>query len=76
MINIHRIVPLTEVEGPGKRFCIWFQGCSHHCDGCYAKDTWSFEENILMRVPDILTQIDNTPNIFSHQKSQSQLVRY
>lgn len=41
MLNVHQIIECTESEGPGKRFCIWVQGCSHRCEGCFAKDTWN-----------------------------------
>ena len=39
-MRIHRIVSKTFAEGPGCRFCIWVQGCKHHCKGCFATDTW------------------------------------
>ncbi|MBR2175647.1 MAG: radical SAM protein [Clostridia bacterium] len=55
MLNIHRILRKTKAEGPGTRFCVWLQGCSRHCDGCFAFQTWSHEPNILM-TPDELTQ--------------------
>lgn len=31
--------PVTAL-GPGTRIGIWFQGCSIHCPGCMAQDTW------------------------------------
>ena len=42
MLNLYKIIPLTEVEGPNKRFCLWVQGCKKHCVGCWAKETWKF----------------------------------
>lgn len=42
MLNLYKIIPLTEVEGPNKRFCLWVQGCKRHCVGCWAKETWKF----------------------------------
>ncbi len=42
MLNLYKIIPQTEVEGPNKRFCIWVQGCKKHCAGCWAKETWEF----------------------------------
>jgi anaerobic ribonucleoside-triphosphate reductase activating protein len=43
MISINRVVyPLTSL-GYGKRFGIWTQGCSIHCEGCMSKDTWEFD---------------------------------
>lgn len=42
MLDLYKIIPQTEVEGPNKRFCIWVQGCKKHCVGCWAKETWEF----------------------------------
>ena len=33
-LRIAQIVPSTEAEGPGRRFALWFQGCSLRCPGC------------------------------------------
>lgn len=40
-IQLHRFLPYTEVEGPGKRACIWVQGCPIHCKGCGVPWTWN-----------------------------------
>lgn len=32
--NVASIINCTEVEGPYKRLCIWFQGCDIHCPEC------------------------------------------
>lgn len=40
-IQLHRFLPLTTVEGPGKRACIWVQGCPIHCKGCGVPFTWN-----------------------------------
>jgi anaerobic ribonucleoside-triphosphate reductase activating protein len=34
LLSIAMIVPVTEAEGPGKRFALWFQGCPLRCAGC------------------------------------------
>lgn len=34
LIEINTFVPVTEAEGPGKRFAVWVQGCSIRCKGC------------------------------------------
>jgi len=39
-IQIHRLLERTAMAGPGQRFCIWVQGCSRHCEGCMARETW------------------------------------
>ena len=43
MIRVYKILKNTTAEGPGKRFCLWVQGCKKHCNGCYAKQTWDFD---------------------------------
>ena len=62
-IRIHKILKNTKVEGPKTRYCIWFQGCSRHCNGCWAKATWDFNAGIEYDVNEILTDILNTKNI-------------
>lgn len=34
LINMAAYVSCTEVEGPGKRFTLWVQGCLKRCPGC------------------------------------------
>lgn len=57
MLNVHHIVNQTSAEGPGVRCCVWLQGCSIHCEGCFAKDTWSFSDKMLMNPSDIINQM-------------------
>lgn len=33
-MRIANVIPVTEVEGPGRRSAIWVQGCSIRCPGC------------------------------------------
>src|SRR5690625_3241882 len=40
-VNLHRFLPLTTAEGPGKRACVWVQGCPIHCKGCGVPWTWN-----------------------------------
>ena len=62
-IRIHKILKNTKVEGPKKRYCIWVQGCSKHCKGCWAKATWDFNAGIEYDANEILADILNTKNI-------------
>lgn len=62
-IKIHRIITGTRAEGPGKRICIWFQGCSRHCEGCYAVDTWSHQAGSALPVADIAAMMDEAAGI-------------
>lgn len=62
-LNVFKIIKKTKAEGPGTRFCIWTQGCSKHCDGCYAKETWSFEPNQLINEEDIFEMVKSSKEI-------------
>ncbi len=63
MLNVFKIIKNTQVEGPGKRFCIWVQGCNKHCAGCFAKDTWEFGAGQDYEVSDLIEMIKSEKNI-------------
>ncbi|MBO7672257.1 radical SAM protein [bacterium] len=62
-VRVHKILKNTKVEGPETRYCIWFQGCSRHCKGCWAKATWDLTGGFELDAEDILKDILFTPNI-------------
>ncbi|MCM1003290.1 MAG: radical SAM protein [Candidatus Gastranaerophilales bacterium] len=62
-LRVFNILKNTRVEGPGNRYCIWVQGCSHHCKGCQAVHTWSHKGGVLFEVNDIIEDILNQKNI-------------
>ena len=62
-MRIHKILKNTKVEGPGIRYCIWFQGCSRHCKGCWAKATWNKNGGFETDEKEVLSDILSTPNI-------------
>lgn len=62
-IRVYKILKQTKVEGPGTRYCIWFQGCSRHCKGCWAKATWPHDGGEEFDTEGILKDILKTPNI-------------
>lgn len=37
---INRIIPFSNVDGPGNRCAIFFQGCPLHCAYCHNPETW------------------------------------
>lgn len=53
----------TEVNGPGKRFVIWLQGCRFGCKGCYNPEFWDESGGTLTSVDDIMTRINLTDRI-------------
>ena len=38
-IRIAGVVNDSIVDGPGLRFAVFTQGCSHHCPGCHNPET-------------------------------------
>ncbi len=42
IINVHSVITLSGINGPGKRMVIFFQGCNHKCQGCFNPDTHPF----------------------------------
>lgn len=62
-INIYKYLNKTHAEGPGQRFCLWVQGCSRHCDGCFAKSTWSHQKNRIMSVDELFFLIKEQKGI-------------
>ena len=55
-MRINRILKRTFAEGPGCRFCIWVQGCNHHCEGCFAVDSWDFSAGTDYSTEEIIQQ--------------------
>ena len=62
-LRVFKILKKTKVEGPGTRFCIWVQGCSKHCEGCYAKDSWDKNGGYLIDIDELFEEIKNTKDI-------------
>ena len=56
-LRVYKILKNTKVEGPETRYCIWVQGCSHHCKGCQAIHTWPHSGGKLYDTKDIISDI-------------------
>jgi len=65
-INVHSYITESKANGPGKRFVIWFQGCSIRCLGCFNKKTWRFDIGDNYYVKDLV-------KIFCRYKSKNNL---
>lgn len=59
-LNIHAILPLSRVNGPGERMVVFFQGCSRACPGCFNPDTHTFENRQTLIVEDIFSRYYST----------------
>ncbi|MCM1264968.1 MAG: radical SAM protein [Candidatus Gastranaerophilales bacterium] len=56
-IRINSYIPITNVEGPGQRFCIWVQGCSLHCKGCANYQMWDKKGGTIYDTDEIINLI-------------------
>ena len=52
--NVALINTCTEVEGPFKRWCIWFQGCNRNCKGCCNKASQPLKPANIISLEDLL----------------------
>lgn len=43
-MRYNRIRKMDVSNGPGIRVSIFMQGCSFHCENCFNKETWDFDE--------------------------------
>jgi len=62
-IQIYRLLERTKMAGPGWRFCLWVQGCSRHCTGCMAEETWPHDGGTEMDTDTLFKQINATSDI-------------
>ena len=62
-LRVFKILKKTKVEGPGIRFCIWVQGCSKHCEGCYAKNSWDKNGGYSVDIDELFEEIKNSKEI-------------
>lgn len=49
------------VDGPGIRFVVFTQGCSHNCEGCHNPDTHNFSGGNLVEIDNIINMIKSNP---------------
>lgn len=50
----------SSVNGPGVRFCLFLQGCPHHCPGCQNPGTWRPDAGYPETVANVLHMIQAT----------------
>lgn len=56
-LNVYKFLPASEVEGPGKRACIWVQGCSIRCKNCALPQTWPKDKGRKFSVDELAENI-------------------
>lgn len=62
--NVASINTCTEVEGPYKRLCIWFQGCDIHCQGCCNPDYQPIVPKHILALDELLGIISQAQKEF------------
>lgn len=60
-LNIMGYVNRSEVNGPGCRAVVWVQGCLRECPGCFNPASWSFEENQIVSVDELVEWVLDEP---------------
>lgn len=46
MINYLSYNKCDVINGKGVRCVIWLSGCTHHCEGCFNKESWKFTNGL------------------------------
>lgn len=62
-LRIHALIPHTEVNGPGRRFCVWAQGCSKKCPDCYNPEAQDIAGGYDLSIEELYDRIVKTPEI-------------
>ena len=62
-IRVCGIEPESIVDGPGFRYVLFVQGCSHHCKGCHNPESWAPDAGEEMTVSEIFDEIKSNPNL-------------
>lgn len=57
-MNYADIKNIDVANGPGIRVSLFVSGCSHHCEGCFNKETWDFNFGELFGEKEINTIIE------------------
>lgn len=56
-LRLYGAEPNSIVDGPGLRYAVFVQGCSHACPGCHNPDSHAPDGGQLTRIADIMADI-------------------
>ena len=57
-ISLFGTVPDSIVDGPGLRYAVFVQGCSHNCPGCHNPESQPAEGGTVTALADLLADIE------------------
>lgn len=60
-IRIAGTVNDSIVDGPGLRYVVFVQGCSHHCPGCHNPETWDPNGGKEVDVHNLVREMEKNP---------------
>lgn len=63
MLNVADWVDCTEVEGPGRRFALWVQGCNILCERCCNQDMLPFSPRRICAPNHVSRAIDDAAKV-------------
>lgn len=63
ILKLHAEMPISRANGPGKRYCIWVQGCLKNCPGCFNPETHAMDGGYLVDVNELFYRIIHTSGI-------------
>ncbi|MDD5369008.1 MAG: 4Fe-4S single cluster domain-containing protein [Anaerolineaceae bacterium] len=58
ILRLHAYLPVSQVNGPGKRFTIWVQGCTLGCPGCFNPKTHPYHSGEAVSVDQLFELIE------------------
>lgn len=62
-IRISGIIEETVANGPGFRFAVFAQGCSHKCPGCHNPSTHSYDGGTAVSVDELTEMLRARPEL-------------
>ncbi|MDO4183383.1 MAG: 4Fe-4S cluster-binding domain-containing protein [Coriobacteriia bacterium] len=60
-IRVFGLEPDSIVDGPGLRYAVFVQGCSHHCEGCHNPGSWAAQGGSATTTAAIMEEIAANP---------------
>jgi anaerobic ribonucleoside-triphosphate reductase activating protein len=57
-LHVAQTVAVTEAEGPGRRFALWFQGCPLRCPGCCNPEMLPFAGGVRRLLAEVVAEME------------------